>query len=156
MRRRWFDMGHKSGHEEPIGNGKEKPSSQVPDPMSSAESLASETEGEAELNTQLELLSMDDIYRMAGILNPCKGYSINKIVEMLHSEHLRGLARDLKCASVLMALDAAEISVEEVCKTRRRARTRLIRTNPSSENSLRRNWPGKPKRTHRFRRSWSR
>jgi hypothetical protein len=106
--------GHKSGHEEPIGNGKEKPSSQVPDPMSSAESLASETEGEAELNTQLELLSMDDIYRMAGILNPRKGYSINKIVEMLHSEHLRGLARDLKRASVLMALDAAEISVEEV------------------------------------------
>ena len=83
-----------------------------------------ELEDEATPNAQVELLSMEDIYRMAGILNPRKGYSINKIVEMLHSEHLRGLSKELKRASVLMALDAAEISVEEVlqdAKTRQDA-----------------------------------
>lgn len=57
---------------------------------------------------------MEDIYRVAGILTPRKGYSINKIVEVLHSEHLRGLSKEMKRASVLMALDAAGITVEEV------------------------------------------
>lgn len=37
-----------------------------------------------------ELLSMEDIYRAAGIVGPRRGYSINKVVEMLHSEHIRG------------------------------------------------------------------
>jgi hypothetical protein len=59
-------------------------------------------------------MSMEDIYRIAGIMNPRKGYSISKIVEMLHSEHLRGLSKEMKRASVLMALDAAGVSVDEV------------------------------------------
>jgi hypothetical protein len=60
-----------------------------------------------ESSTQPELLTMEDIYRVAGIVGPRKGYSINKIVEMLHSDYLRGLSKEMKRASVLMALDAA-------------------------------------------------
>jgi len=57
---------------------------------------------------------MEDIYRAAGIMNPRKGYSIHKVVEMLHSEHMHGSSKEMKRASVLMALDAAGVSVDEV------------------------------------------
>jgi hypothetical protein len=57
---------------------------------------------------------MEDIYRAAGIMNPRKGYSINKAVEMLHSEHIRGLSKEMKWAAVLMALDAAGVLIDQV------------------------------------------
>lgn len=63
---------------------------------------------------QTEQLSMEDIYRAAGITSPRRGYSITKVVEMLRSEHLRGQSREIRRAAVLMALDAAGVSVDEV------------------------------------------
>jgi hypothetical protein len=66
--------------------------------------------------TMGDLLSMDDIYRAAGILTPRMGYSILKVADMLASDHLRGLADELKRGSVLMALDAAGISADEVLR----------------------------------------
>jgi hypothetical protein len=61
-----------------------------------------------------ELLPVEDIYHAAGITNPRRGYSITKVVEMLRSEHLRGASRELRRAAVLMALDAAGVTVDEV------------------------------------------
>jgi hypothetical protein len=63
-----------------------------------------------------DLLSTDDIYRFAGILAPRMGYSIRKVADMLASDHLRGLSDEMKRASVLMALDASGISVDEVLR----------------------------------------
>lgn len=63
-----------------------------------------------------DLLSMDDIYRAAGILAPRMGYSIRKVADMLASDHLRGVSDEMKRASVLMARDAAGISVDEVLR----------------------------------------
>jgi hypothetical protein len=63
-----------------------------------------------------DLQSMEDIYRAAGIMNPRMGYSVSKVVEMLNSDHIRGLSNDAKRAAVLMALDAAGISIEEVLR----------------------------------------
>lgn len=60
------------------------------------------------------LLSCEDIYHASGILRPHSKYSITKIVEMLDSVHIRELPRDVKRASVLMALDAADTQVDEV------------------------------------------
>jgi hypothetical protein len=65
-------------------------------------------------NFRVELLPMEDIYRAAGIMNPRRGYSVNKVVEMVHSEHIRGLSKEMKQAAVLMALDAAGISLDQV------------------------------------------
>ena len=62
---------------------------------------------------------MEDIYRAAGIVNPRRGYSVTKVVEMLKSEHLRGLTKEMKRASVLMALDAAGVVSRKCCATRR-------------------------------------
>ena len=47
-------------------------------------------------------------------MTPRKGYSIQKVVEMLNSEHIRGLSKEMKRAAVLMALDAAGISIDQI------------------------------------------
>ena len=115
MRRKWFDVGHKEEKLEGLSeivNDKEETLKEEPAAVAPGERIGGA--GETEPGAHLELLSMDDIYRVAGIVNPRKGYSISKIVEMLHSEHLRGLSTEMKRASVLMALDAAGITVDEV------------------------------------------
>jgi len=61
-----------------------------------------------------ELLSYEDIYHAAGIMTPSSGYGIHKVVDMLNSERIRELSKDVKRASVLMALDAAGAPVEEL------------------------------------------
>lgn len=61
-----------------------------------------------------DLLSYEDIYRAAGILSPGSGYGIHKVVDMLNSERIRDLSKDVKRASVLMALDAAGISADDL------------------------------------------
>jgi hypothetical protein len=61
-----------------------------------------------------DLLTMDDVYRAAGILNPRMGYTVLKVADMLVSDHIRGLSDNMKRASVLMALDAAGVLIEDV------------------------------------------
>ena len=63
---------------------------------------------------QVELLPMEDICRTAGIMIPRKGYSIKKVVEMLNSQHIRGLSKEMKRVALLMALDAAGVPIDEV------------------------------------------
>jgi len=56
----------------------------------------------------------DDIYAAARIEAPAHGYSILKVAELLGSEHLRELAPDVKKRSILVALDAAGVAVDDV------------------------------------------
>ena len=65
---------------------------------------------------QGDLLSYEDIYRAAGIVAPASGYGIHKIVEMLDSPHIRTMAKDVQRASVLMALEAAGSSIDDLLK----------------------------------------
>jgi hypothetical protein len=117
MKRNWFEMAQKYENEEllnPVVNDAENPKTRAPATFAPADSVLAERQEDKGTAGQLELLAMEDIYRMAGIWNPRKGYSINKIAEMLNSEHLRGLSKEMKRASVLMALDAAGVTIEEV------------------------------------------
>lgn len=61
-----------------------------------------------------ELLSYEDIYHAAGILSARSGYGVHKVVDMLNSDRIRDLSNDVKRASVLMALDAAGTSAEDL------------------------------------------
>jgi len=61
-----------------------------------------------------DLLSYEDIYHAAGVMSPRSGYSIHKVVDMLNSERLRDLSKEAKRASVLMALDAAGTSADDL------------------------------------------
>ena len=58
--------------------------------------------------------SFDDIYRAAEIQTPPHGYTVYKIAEMLQSEHIRNLPAEVKRSSVLVALDAAGVRLDEV------------------------------------------
>lgn len=61
-----------------------------------------------------DLRSYEDIYHAAGILSPSSGYGIHKVVEMLNNDRIRNLSKDIQRASVLMALDAAGASADDL------------------------------------------
>ncbi len=71
---------------------------------------------DGDLAYQNELLPLEEIYVAAGVISPRRGYTIKKVMEMLHSEHLSALSKEMRRASVMMALDAAGISVDEVLR----------------------------------------
>lgn len=47
-------------------------------------------------------------------MSPGAGYGIHKVVDMMNNERIRDLSKDVKRASVLMALDAAGISSDDL------------------------------------------
>lgn len=71
---------------------------------------------------QGNLLPLEDIYRATGLVDLRTGYNIQKVVDMLSSGHIRNLSDDMRRASVLMALDAAGVSVDDILRD---ARVRL-------------------------------
>jgi len=117
MKLKWF-----AGEEEemlgPNGNSHavNEPVQRAAEAAPRAERVAGNRAAAAESASgfQTELLAIEDIFRAAGITSPRRGYSITKVVEMLRSEHMRGLSKEMRRAAVLMALDAAGVSVEEV------------------------------------------
>lgn len=58
--------------------------------------------------------SFEEIYNAAEIHPPAHGFTIMKVAEMLHSEHIRNLPRDVKRSSVLVALEAAAAPLQDV------------------------------------------
>ncbi len=58
--------------------------------------------------------SFPEIYAAAEINPPPHGYTILKIIELLQSEHIRNLTRDVKRSSLLLALEAAGVKAQEV------------------------------------------
>lgn len=128
MGRKWLGLGHwrtkpndlsGSGAREGEANSDENSSrtsakeNRMPQITQSAEKATSHSAREVP-SFQVELPPTEDIYREAGIMTPRKGYSIQKVVEMLNSEHIRSLSKDMKRAAVLMALDAAGVSIDQI------------------------------------------
>jgi hypothetical protein len=133
MQLKWLDLAYshnKQNESVATSNGntnasseKEVPAPQVASPVAAqvpqqvappAETIAVDHPPESVASFQVEFLPIEEIYRAAGIINPRKGYSIHKVVEMLHSEHIRALSKQMKRAAVLMALDAAGIPVDAI------------------------------------------
>jgi len=123
MKHKWFETGQKvdpptgpngSGPGNGSSSNMGQPANRAPDSTAAAEMNSLEPDGVTAADILTELSSMEDIYRAAGIMNPRRGYSVNKVVEMLRSEHMRGLSKEMRRAAVLMALDAAGISIDEI------------------------------------------
>jgi hypothetical protein len=116
MERTWMGLGKRSNKtessNESVNAGADGAASAEPRAAAGEPRTAAESAGAL----HSELLPLEEIYLAAGILNPRRGYNIKKVVEMLHSEHLRGLSKELRRASVLMALDAAGIPLDEVLR----------------------------------------
>src|SRR5215469_3740649 len=58
--------------------------------------------------------SFQEIYEAAEIIVPSHGFTILKIIDLIQSEHIRNLARDVKRSSLLLALEAAGVKAQEV------------------------------------------
>jgi hypothetical protein len=58
--------------------------------------------------------SFDEIYRAAEIHGPSHGYTIYKLAEMLHSEHIRAMPPEMKRSSILLALEAAGVKLQDI------------------------------------------
>jgi len=58
--------------------------------------------------------SFDEIYAAAEIKPPTSGFTILKIIDLLQSEHIRNLSRDVKRSSLMLALEAAGVKPQEV------------------------------------------
>jgi hypothetical protein len=116
MQRKWSELMHRrEKQDEPAGNGNGKGvrENRAPQASAAVEALANPMQ-DGVARFPVELARVEDIYRTAGIMNPRSGYSISKVIEMLHSEHTRELSKEAKRAAVLMALDAAGVPIDEV------------------------------------------
>jgi hypothetical protein len=77
--------------------------------------LASSIAAEPKFTTPVAAgAGFEEIYRAAEIPTPAHGYTIMKIAEMLRSERIRALPAEVKRNSILLALDAAGVKIEEV------------------------------------------
>ena len=120
MRRNWFGLSNRNTKEDAPeenenvngNNGNRRLEATPPAPKASAAPEKKEEAG----GFPVELLGIEDVYRTSGIRSPRKDYGINKVIEMLQSEHVRGLPNEMKRAAVLMALDAAGIPIDEIVR----------------------------------------
>jgi len=58
--------------------------------------------------------SLAEIYEAAEIHPPAHGFTVEKVAEMLRSEHIRSLPRDVKRSSVMVALEAVGAPLQDV------------------------------------------
>jgi len=61
-----------------------------------------------------QLRSFEEIYKAAPAQPPRMAYGILKVSEMLNSGHLAGMSHESKRCSVMMAIEAASIQVEDL------------------------------------------
>jgi hypothetical protein len=101
-----------------------------------------------------ELMCMEDIYRAAGIMNPRRGYSVSKVVEMLHSDHMRGLSKELKRAAVLMALDVAGVSADEVLRDAKIRQDAIDAYEAEQRKQMEAEWARKAEKISSYRQNW--
>jgi len=121
MGKKWYDFF--VSVDEPAESGAEEgaasKSSKVPKaPLSPAQTvaeIASAAAVDPKFTTPVNNpTSFDEIYKAAEIADAAHGYTILKVAEMLQSEHIRSLAPSVKRSSILLALDAAGVKLQEV------------------------------------------
>jgi hypothetical protein len=83
-------------------------------PENASDSRGTSHSGNGFATSGVDLMPFEEIYRSAGIKGPRLGYTIGKVIEMLHSEHIKNLPAEMKRSSLLMALEAAGVQVDEV------------------------------------------
>jgi hypothetical protein len=91
------------------------PSADAPVPARRVVDVVPDADGEAAIEppaaTPTDLVV---VYESAKITTPPHGYTVLKVAEMLESEHIKTLPADVKRKSLLVALDAAGVRVDEI------------------------------------------
>lgn len=105
MQNKWLSSWRGQDNSSEAGNSATKPAGEVR--TRSAADHRSAT-------PRIDLPAFEEIYRAAGIKGSGQGYTIEKVIEMLQSEHIKNLPAETRRLSLLMALDAAGVQVDEV------------------------------------------
>ena len=98
----------------------DNPSEDSPAPVNAAQAIADIAASTAVVppsqfaSTPASLTSFNEIYDAAEIHSPAHGFTILKVGEMLRSEHIRNLPKEVKRSSVLVALEASGAPLEDV------------------------------------------
>lgn len=125
MQRKWSELVYRHNkQDEGNGNGEAGRAENGAAPAGLGTEAPRSVVREVGAGFQIELLSAEDVYRTAGIMNLRRGFSVSKVAGILHSDRARSLPKEAKQAAVLMALDAAGVAVDEVlqdAKTRQEA-----------------------------------
>ena len=84
-------------------------------PAQTVAEIASSVAAEPKFSSPVSAAAgFDEIYHAAEIQPPAHGYTITKVTEMLQSERIRTLPAEVKKNSILLALDAAGVKIEEI------------------------------------------
>jgi hypothetical protein len=146
MSSKWLDTAFKRQKQD-VANGKSNgahaPEHRAPVEAPVKTSVRSDEGLRGRPRQQGDLPPMEDIYRAAGIMTPRMGYSITKVVEMINSDYMRGVSNDAKRAALLMALDAAGISHDEVLRDATRRRDALDEYEADQQRLFEANWSRK-------------
>ena len=149
MRRNWFGMSNRDekqdapeANESRNGDNGNRPLEVAP-PVARVAPNPEKKEDAA--GFPIELLTVDDVYRTSGIRTPRKDYGINKVIEMLRSEHVRNLPNEMKRAAILMALDAAGIPIDEIVRDAKARQDALDSYETERKKQIEAEWERKAK-----------
>jgi hypothetical protein len=119
MSKKWYNL-FVSVDPAPEDSAEGDPSGGSPAPVSAAQAVADIAAATAVVPTSQfaatvpNPTSFAEVYEAAEIHPPAHGFTIMKVGEMLRSEHIRNLPKDVKRSSVLVALEAAAAPIEDV------------------------------------------
>jgi hypothetical protein len=114
MQNKWFTSWRGQDDSEGLANGTSTPAGGVQSEAAPDSRVEAHSPGNGFASSGVDLMPFEEIYRSAGIRGPRQGYTIGKVIEMLHSEHIKNLPAEMKRSSLLMALEAAGVQVDEV------------------------------------------
>jgi Asp-tRNA(Asn)/Glu-tRNA(Gln) amidotransferase A subunit family amidase len=121
MGKKWYDffVSVEQPTESSSEEGGTSRSSESPNPPRSAAQTVAQIASAAAVDPKFTTpvsnpTSFEEIYRAAEIPDASHGYTILKVAEMLQSEHIRSLAPSVKRSSILLALEAAGVKLQEV------------------------------------------
>jgi len=120
MSKKWYNLfvSVSPTPEEP-GDNNTSPPEEGP-PVNAAQAIADIAASTAMMTSPQALsalpntTSFNEIYDAAEIHPPAHGFTILKVGEMLRSEHIRNLPKEVKRSSVLVALEASGAPLEDV------------------------------------------
>ena len=113
--KKWYNLFVTVGPESAEAEPTEESSSPPRNPAQTVAEIASSIAPEPKFTAPISAAGgFDEIYRAAEIQAPEHGYTIMKVAEMLQSERIRTLPAEVKKNSILLALDAAGVKIEQV------------------------------------------
>ena len=122
MSKKWYNYFvtvESSDTDHPQQKPEQKPGQKTPQPATSAAATVAKIAAAVDVETKFNApvrnpTSFDEIYDAAAIRPAAQGYTIFKVAEMLENDLIRSLPPDVKRRSILVALQAVSVKIEDI------------------------------------------